>query len=216
MPPRSNGSRMEDPDRKHHWENVYLTKPLETVGWYQPVPEISLELISRLELPQDAPVIDIGGGDSLLADHLLAAGHTDITVLDISGAALARARDRLGQQAEKVQWVESDVLAFRPERPYALWHDRAAFHFLTAPGQVARYLECARQGVRHGGYLILGTFSDTGPDTCSGLPVQRYSASELQQTMAPYFEMREGINLPHYTPSGGRQDYTFGVFVRSG
>jgi hypothetical protein len=112
--------------------------------------------------------------------------------------------------------VESDVLAFKPERPYTLWHDRATFHFLTSPEQIARYLACAREGIPYGGYLILGTFSDTGPDTCSGLPVQRYSISALQEALAPYFEMKEGVNLPHYTPSGGRQDYTFGVFVHSG
>lgn len=202
--------------RKNHWEGVYKTRPLETVGWYQPVPEASLGLIASLGLPPEAPIIDIGGGDSYLSDHLLKAGHTDLTVLDISGSALERARGRLGEQAGGVIWIESDILDFTPERTYALWHDRATFHFLTATAQIARYVACAREGIRPGGCLVLGTFSDQGPETCSGLPVRRYSIREMQGALAPYFELIKGVNLSHYTPSGGEQAYTFGVFVHSG
>ena len=199
---------------KEHWEAVYRTKPLETVGWYQPVPETSLELIKSLDLPHHAPVIDVGGGDSFLSDHLFKLGFTDLTVLDISGAALQRARERHGSHAEKIRWVESDVLEFTPDRAYSLWHDRATFHFLTEESQIKGYLEITRRAIRPGGYLILGTFSDKGPTTCSGLPVQGYSIRHLEETVKPYFEKIRGINLDHHTPSGGIQAYTFGLFER--
>ena len=199
---------------KRHWEQVYETKPLETVGWYQPLPETSLSLISGVALPVDAPIMDVGGGDSYLTDHLLEQGFTDLSVLDISGAAFERARKRLGARSEAVHWVESDILDFKPTRAYALWHDRATFHFLTEPDQIGRYVSLAKSAVRPGGYLILGTFSDKGPDTCSGLPVQRYSIADLQQVVAPHFEWMHGMNLDHLTPSGNKQAYTFGLFRR--
>ncbi len=199
---------------KEHWEAVYQAKPLETLGWYQPVPMISLELISSLHLPFDAPVIDVGGGDSLLSDHLLKKGFTDLTVLDISGEALDRARRRHGGNAGKIHWVESDVLDFIPDRNYTLWHDRATFHFLTEPPQIERYLEVAGHAIRPGGYLVLGTFSDQGPPTCSGLPVQRYSIEDLEEATGPRFKKIRGVNLDHRTPSGVIQKYTFCLFER--
>jgi SAM-dependent methyltransferase len=205
---------MDTPTRKRHWEEVYKTKPPETVGWYQPTPETSLALLSRLELPPGAPIIDIGGGDSYLTEQLLQAGFSDLTVLDISRAALERARIRLESQADSVRWVESDILDFEPERSYALWHDRATFHFLTEPSLINSYVAIALKGIRPGGYLILGTFSDKGPGMCSGLPVQRYSIAELQDVWAPHFEWVHGLNLDHHTPSGSRQAYTFGLFQR--
>lgn len=207
---------MKPPERKDHWETVYQTKPLETVGWYQPVPMTSLELIASLGLPGHAPIIDVGGGDSYLSDHLLKRGFTDLTVLDISGAALERARERHGREALRIRWIQSDILDFAPDSPYTLWHDRAAFHFLTEQPQIERYLEIARKAIRPDGYLILGTFSDKGPPTCSGLPVQRYSLVELEETVTPHFKRIRGLNLDHQTPSGGTQAYTFGLFERAG
>ncbi|MDX1331927.1 MAG: class I SAM-dependent methyltransferase, partial [Robiginitalea sp.] len=183
----------EVPSGKEHWETVYRTKPPETVGWYQPVPMASLGLIERLGLPQNAPIIDVGGGDSYLSDHLYQKGFTDLTVLDISGAALQRAQERYGREAEKIRWVESDILEFTADRAYTLWHDRAAFHFLTGTSQIGRYLEIARMAIPPGGFLILGTFSDKGPSTCSGLPVQRYSIPQLEVTVAPHFEKIRGV-----------------------
>ena len=206
----------EVPSGKEHWETVYRTKPLETVGWYQPVPMASLELIELLGLPQNAPIIDVGGGDSYLSDHLQQRGFTDLTVLDISGAALQRARERHGREAEKIRWVESDILEFTADRVYTLWHDRAAFHFLTEKPKVEKYLEVAGRAIRPGGYLILGTFSDEGPPTCSGLPVQRYSLPDLEEATGPRFKKIRGFNLDHRTPSGGIQTYTFGLFERVG
>jgi SAM-dependent methyltransferase len=206
---------MDEQERKQHWEKIYSTKPLETVSWYQPVPEISLELISLLQIPKDAPVIDMGGGDSFLADHLLDLGFTDITVLDISGSALERARERLGDRASRIQWIEADSTSFTPGRSYALWHDRAVFHFLTEPEQRAEYLGRAVAGIREGGFLILGTFSDQGPLKCSGLEVQRYSIEELQREMSPFFEPVRCSNVAHETPSGGVQDFSFCAFIKS-
>lgn len=206
---------MDTPARKRHWELVYETKPLETVGWYQPLPETSLALISRAALPPDAPIIDIGGGDSYLTDQLLELGFTDLSVLDISRAALERARKRLGTRSEGVNWLESDILDFKPIRAYALWHDRATFHFLTEPDQIRRYVTIASEGIQPGGYLILGTFSEKGPTTCSGLPVQRYSMEDLRKVFEPRFEWIHGVNLDHHTPSGGVQAYTFGLFKRT-
>lgn len=202
--------------RGRHWEGVYREKALETLGWYQPVPTVSLELISQLDLPQDVPLIDVGGGDSYLVDHLLTRGFTDVTVLDISATSLKRAQVRLGSRADRVHWVASDILDFEPQRPYALWHDRAAFHFLTDPAQARAYLDRARRGIRPGGHFIVGTFSENGPATCSGLPVRQYSLAALQEVLAPGFELLRGFNTPHITPSGGVQDYTFGVFVHAG
>jgi SAM-dependent methyltransferase len=206
---------MDYSERKAHWEKIYTTKPLETVSWYQPVPEVSLELISGLGIPKDAPLIDMGGGDSLLADHLLNHGFTDITVLDISGNAITRARERLGARASLIQWIEADATVFTSERSYALWHDRAVFHFLTQPGQRAEYLKRAVSGVREGGFLVLGTFSDNGPLKCSGLEVQRYSIDELQSEMSPFFKPVHCLNVAHNTPSGSVQDFTFCAFVKT-
>lgn len=199
---------------KKHWEAVYQGKPLETLGWYQPVPRTSLELIRSLHLPLDAPVIDVGGGDSFLSDHLLREGFTDLTVLDISGEALDRARRRHGNNAGKIHWVESDVLDFIPDRQYTLWHDRATFHFLTEASEVKGYLEIASRAIRPGGHLILGTFSDKGPPTCSGLPVQRYSIAQLEETVSAQFKKVRAVSLDHRTPSGVLQAYTFGLFER--
>ena len=207
---------MPSNSRKLHWEEVYQTKPLESVGWYQPKPETSLSLISRLELSSDAAIIDVGGGDSLLTDHLLNLGFEDLSVLDISAAALRRAKKRLGIRSGEVHWLESDILDFEPVRSYALWHDRATFHFLTHPVQIKKYLEIARKAIPHEGFLILGAFSDKGPPTCSGLPVQRYSILELQRVLAPHFDLVHGLNLDHITPSGSVQAYTFGLFQGRG
>jgi SAM-dependent methyltransferase len=203
---------MHSNSRKLHWEEVYQTKPLETVGWYQPKPETSLSLISRLRLSSDAAIIDVGGGDSFLTDHLLNLGFGDLSVLDISGAALGRAKARLGIRSGEVHWLESDILEFEPVRSYALWHDRATFHFLTEPSQIDNYVNNAIRAIQPEGYLILGTFSEKGPSTCSGLPVQRYSISELQEVWSPNFEWVYGLNLDHITPSGSVQAYSFGLF----
>lgn len=208
--------RMETSSRKSHWDHIYSTKPTELVSWYQPRPVQALQWIAELGLEPSAPLIDIGGGDSLLADYLLEMGHTDITVLDISEAALDRARARLGTLAGKLHWIASDCLDFEPVRAYSLWYDRAVFHFLTEPMQVRRYLEVMRSALEPGGYLILATFSEKGPDKCSGLPVQRYSVGSLTRVVGIDFEPLHCLNALHKTPSGDLQDFTHCLFRRRG
>ena len=200
-------------DRKAHWEQVYATRRHHELSWIQPVPETSLQLIRALHLPAQAPIIDVGGGDSLLVDHLLAEGFTDITVLDISAQSLARARQRLGENAGRVHWVESDITVFRPERTYTLWHDRATFHFLTRPEEVQQYLVALRQASPD--YFILGTFSENGPDTCSGLHIQQYNEDSMARCFAPGYIPLRFEHTVHVTPAGVQQQFLFGCFRKN-
>lgn len=203
---------MNSTENKKHWETVYSTKGPGEVSWTQEVPQTSLDFIRKCNLPHNAPIIDIGGGDSRLIDHLLQDGFTDITVLDVSGHALDKAKGRLGAKANKVEWIVSDVLDFVPARHYHLWHDRAAFHFLTTPEQIDAYLQIASGAIDH--YLILGTFSENGPQKCSGLPVKQYSEFDLQQTLATHFKKIECINQDHLTPFNTVQNFTFCSFEK--
>ncbi|GAB3308387.1 class I SAM-dependent methyltransferase [Hymenobacter tenuis] len=203
------------PNSKQHWDTLYATKQPQEVSWTQPVPTASLDFIRSSALPRDAPIIDIGGGDSRLVDHLLAEGYHDLTVLDISGTALSKARQRLGQQSQQVRWIEADIRTFVPDRSYALWHDRAAFHFLTAPPEAARYLALARQALHPGGYLVLGTFSLTGPDRCSGLPVQQYSEATLSARVPEGFAKVRCWQQDHLTPFQTTQPFLFCAFRRT-
>lgn len=197
---------------KDHWEHIYLTKKPHEVSWNQEIPGISLSFIHHLHLPPSARIIDIGGGDSKLVDHLLMEGFTDVTVVDISEAAVNRARMRLGEKADRVRWIVSNILDFVPEGTYDLWHDRATFHFLRTPGEISQYLDMARTAVR--GSLIIGTFSVDGPAKCSGLDVQRYDEEGLKQMFAGYgFRHIECRREDHVTPSGGVQNFVFCSFM---
>lgn len=207
---------MESTDRKNHWETIYQTKPLESVSWYQPVPETSLSLIAALNLPKTARIIDIGGGDSLLVDHLLQLGYTDLTVLDISEAALERARKRLGPLAGQVQWVNSDVVDFEPDEAYDLWHDRAAFHFLTRPSEVGAYSKAAADALGPGAQLIIGTFSVNGPTKCSGLEIRQYDPASMEAAFGEAFRQTGCQEVGHHTPGGAVQQFLFCTFERRG
>lgn len=198
--------------RKEHWENIYTTKPLTDVSWYQPRPTTSLDYIGALGLPQNAPIIDVGGGDSFLVDHLLELGYSDITVLDISNASLQRAQKRLGLQAEQIQWVESDITSFQPSKDYQLWHDRAAFHFLTNEEDVRSYLENVKRAVPIGGYVIVGTFSENGPTRCSGIEIRQYSIDQLTATFGDEFKLINSSVVDHATPFDTIQNFTFCCF----
>jgi SAM-dependent methyltransferase len=178
------------------------------VSWYQPEPAMSLALIDRLRLPKGAPVIDIGGGASLLVDRLLARGHTDLAVLDVSSTALEIARRRLGDATTPVRWLHEDIMIWQPERPYALWHDRAVFHFLTHAAERARYLTIMRQALGQSGALIIATFASDGPERCSGLPVARYDATDLEQLLDG-FTVIESSREEHVTPAGTVQPFTW-------
>ncbi len=166
-------------DRKKHWENIYKTKDLTEVSWYQPVPQTSLDLFKQYNIPFQAKIIDIGGGDSFLVDELLKLGYSDITVLDISKEAIAKAQNRLGKEAEKVNWIVSDKTDFKPVHKYDFWHDRAAFHFLTEEKDILKYLQIASEGINKNGILTIGTFSETGPTKCSGIEIRQYSEKSL-------------------------------------
>lgn len=201
-------------NRKDHWESVYNTKKFTEVSWFQKIPESSLNLIRNLNLSFNSGIIDIGGGDSFLVDYLLDDGFKNITVLDISNLAIERAKKRLGEKAINVKWVITDVSDFKPMEKYDLWHDRAAFHFLTGKTEIDHYLEISEESVKPGGYLIMAAFSDKGPEKCSGLPVNQYSTDELKSKFSNSFENLHCENVSHQTPSGNIQDFSFCSFRR--
>lgn len=199
-------------NKKDHWNKVYETKKPTEVSWYEPMPEVSLTYITDCKLEKDAAIIDIGGGDSFLAEFLLAQGFTDITVVDISEKAIERAKERLGEKADEVNWIVADVSKFQPERQYDLWHDRAVFHFLTEESQIENYLLNAKEAVKPGGFVVMGTFSENGPTKCSGLEIKQYSISQMQELFSEGFSTLSCKNIDHQTPSGGIQNFTFCSF----
>lgn len=198
---------------KNHWETVYKTKNPNQVSWTQKIPQTSLSFIKALNLPQNASIIDIGGGDSKLVDFLLDRGFTNISVLDISTKALEKAQERLGEKAKLVQWIESDIIDFEPKTKYDLWHDRAAFHFLTSEADKNKYLEIVHKSVS--GFLILGTFSEKGPKKCSGLDIQQYSEESLTAMMKNGFEKLHCITEDHTTPFETVQNFLYCSFKKS-
>lgn len=200
--------------KKEHWDEVYETKTLTEVSWYEPMPETSLACIADCNLEKDDAIIDIGGGDSFLAEFLLAKDFTNITVVDISEKAIERAKKRLGEKAEEINWIVADVTDFRPNKKYKLWHDRAAFHFLTAEADVQKYLQTLNNSLEPGGFVILSTFSDKGPDKCSGLPVQKYSVGQMQKLFKDGFITMNCKNVDHETPSGKMQNFTICTFQK--
>ncbi len=200
--------------RKQHWEKIYATKKSGELSWTQQMPATSLDFIHGFHLPKGANIIDVGGGDSKLVDFLLAEGYENITVLDISEKAIERAKQRLGDKACKVKWIVSDIVDYKPTETYDCWHDRAAFHFLTASSDVDAYLSVARQALLPGGGMIIGTFSDKGPKKCSMLSVHQYTEPELQQQLQNGFEKIKCITENHVTPFHTTQNFLFCSFAR--
>jgi len=198
--------------KKTHWENVYETKNPSQVSWTQETPKTSLDLIRSFKVDKQAKIIDIGGGDSNLVDHLLEEGYENITVLDISAKALDKAKNRLGAKAEKVTWVISDVVDFQPDTTYDVWHDRAAFHFLTTKEQIAQYIENTSKYVR--GYLAIGTFSKNGPLKCSGLEITQYAEEELKDKFKNNFTPLNCFTEDHLTPFDTTQNFLFCSFKK--
>jgi ubiquinone/menaquinone biosynthesis C-methylase UbiE len=202
-------------DLKAHWEHIYATKAPTQVSWYQQHPDCSLHLIQRAGIRPTDPIIDVGGGASTLVDDLLTAGFQTITVLDISATALQLARRRLGARANAITWIEADITQITlPAHSYALWHDRAAFHFLTRPAERQRYINALRQTVRAGGHVIVATFAPDGPQQCSGLNVQRYAPENLHRLFGRDFELVEIISEHHQTPWGTEQKFMYCCCVR--
>lgn len=197
--------------QKHHWDDIYSSRLAEEMGWYQEVPEISLSLIRSTELLAGASVIDIGAGESSLAESLIESGAMKVTILDVSQKAIQRSRERLEGMPSKFKWIATDILKFRPNQKYDIWHDRACFHFLTLQSEMSKYVEIAKKAIAPGAYLIIGTFSLEGPEKCSGLPVKRYDHRSLQKTFTG-FELMSYQYLDHKTPTGNHQNYIFCLF----
>ena len=192
---------------KNHWEAVYQQKAVEETSWHQPIPQLSLSMIGRTAVAVKTPIIDIGGGASYLADHLLDLGYSDVTILDISKAALEQAQARLGDCSNKLSWIEADVTRFRPARRYGLWHDRAAFHFLTEAGDQQRYVSVLEEALEPGGQAIIATFSPQGPKKCSGLDIVRFDAQKIRKTLGAAFRLLEQQESLHVTPGGKEQRF---------
>jgi hypothetical protein len=185
------------------------------VSWFQPVPAVSVELIERLDIARDVAVIDVGGGASLLVDALLDRGYGDLSVLDVSNAALEAVRTRLGPESA-VMLLHEYLLTWKPDRRFGVWHDRAVFHFLVDPRDRETYLKTLRSALAPGGSVIMATFAEDGPEFCSGLPVARYSPADLAQLLGRDFKVVEQFHAEHVTPAGVSQPFTWVAAMSSG
>ncbi len=199
-------------DRKNHWETVYETKNPDQVSWTQETPKTSLDFINSFGLNKTAKIIDIGGGDSKLVDYLLDEGYENVTVLDISAKSLEKAKNRLGEKANKVNWIVSDITEFEPNMTFDVWHDRATFHFLTKTDQIKKYMKTARNSVS--GFLTIGTFSKNGPEKCSGLEIKQYNEEELASELKDGFDKIKCVAEDHLTPFDTAQNFLFCSFKR--
>ena len=200
-------------DRKSHWENVYNDKsPLE-VSWYVKEPVMSLQLIHNTQTALDAPIIDIGGGSSVLVDHLCDDGYINIAVLDISANALAYAQERLGDKASSIEWYEEDITRFDPPHRFALWHDRAVFHFLTDKSDRSKYVNVLKHALEPNGHLIIAAFAIGGPTKCSGLDIVQYDADKLKAELSDDFDLIDMQDEMHTTPSDKEQKFSYFHFA---
>lgn len=201
-------------NHKEHWEKVFATKAQNEVSWFQPYPKTSVSFVKLFDLPLNASIIDIGGGDSHFVDALLELGYTNITVLDISANAIERAKKRLGERSKLVKWVVSDITEFEPTAKYDFWHDRAAFHFLTSDEKINKYVSLAESNINPNGYLVLGTFSESGPLKCSGLEIKQYSETSMSARFEIKFDRIKCISEDHTTPFNTVQNFQFCSFKR--
>jgi len=201
-------------DKSKHWDDIYATRQPHEVSWTQENPKISLDFIHSFNLPKQASIIDVGGGESKLVDRLIDEGYEDITVLDISEHALKRTKIRLGEAAEKVNWIVSDITEFKTDKTFDLWHDRATFHFMTTGDQIKEYVERAKSYLKENAYLTIGTFSESGPKKCSGLEIKQYSEETLQDQLKKGFRKIKCIHEDHQTPFGTQQNFLFCSFKR--
>ncbi|MCD0477371.1 class I SAM-dependent methyltransferase [Chryseobacterium sp. LC2016-29] len=202
----------EKQNYKDHWQNVYETKNPNEVSWTQKIPQISLDLIEKVSKRKSSKIIDIGGGDSNLVDFLLEKGFENISVLDISAKALEKAKTRLETQAENVDWIVTNITEFKTSTEYDIWHDRAAFHFLTTQDEIKKYVEIVRSAVSD--TLIIGTFSVDGPQKCSGLPILQYNEERLKNIFSQDFELVRSFTEDHITPFNTVQNFIFCQFKK--
>lgn len=204
-------------DSKDHWEKIYKSKSSQEVSWYTPCLEKSLEIIKSLGLAQDAQILDVGAGASTLPDDLVERGFKNITVLDISSEALKVSKDRLGDKAGQVQWLEADITQVSlPPGQYDFWHDRAVFHFLTGRGDREKYLNHCRQSLKCGGYVLMATFGPNGPLKCSGLEIVRYSAEVLKKEFGEMFRLERHFTEIHKTPFDTTQEFLYCLLQKVG
>lgn len=201
-------------DRKEHWESTYTARRSVELSWYQEYPAISLAMIRKSGVGFDDPIIDVGGGASVLADCLLKKGYRDLTVLDISAAALVGGRQRLGDDASRIEWIEQDITRFTADRTYALWHDRAMFHFLTREKDRKAYVQAMHKALRPAGQVLIAAFAIDGPSKCSGLDIVQYDAAGLGKELGPDFSLLEQQQENHQTPAGKSQRFGYYRFLR--
>jgi SAM-dependent methyltransferase len=200
--------------KKDHWDKVFLTKQETEVSWYEPKPETSIHFFIENNIPKDAKIIDVGGGDSYLIDHLIALGYNNLFLLDISFNAIERIKNRLGVNAEKVTFIVSDILDFYPKTTFDVWHDRASFHFLTYENEVTAYKILVSNSIATNGFLILGTFSEKGPLKCSGLNITQYSEAKLEIVFGSSFDKIKCFEVIHKTPFETTQNFIFCNFKK--
>lgn len=201
---------------KELWENVYTTKATDSVSWFQQHANTSLQLIEHSGVPLSGQIIDVGGGASTLVDDLLAHGYSNVSVLDLSLAALQAAQSRLGALADRVTWITGDITRVEPpENCYDLWHDRAVFHFLVDAEDRAAYKRALHRSVKRGGHVVIATFAEDGPLKCSGLPINRYSVAELQEEIGDELTLLDSVREQHQTPSGAIQNFNYCYFKKS-
>ena len=201
-------------ERKAHWEEMYRTKLPDEMGWYETYPAMSLKLVLLAGIDKNAHIIDIGGGISFFSDKLLDKGFKHITVLDISGTAIEKAKARFGKQAANIIWIEAHITEFEPSRTYDLWHDRAVFHFLTDPADRKKYLEVMKRALNPTGRVIMATFGLNAPPKCSGVDVARYSPELLSREIDGDFELMHAFDEIHITPSGKEQPFIYCLFAK--
>ena len=201
-------------NNKEHWEKIFISNKENEVSWFQEYPKTSVEFFDLFKLPLDANIIDIGGGDSHLVDVFIENRYKNIYVLDISVNAIEKTQKRLGVNADKVHWIVSDILDFKPSVKFDFWHDRAAFHFLISEEHINKYVAIAEESINKGGYLILGTFSESGPDKCSGLEIRQYNAAGMSARFEKSFERIKCIEVQHATPFNTIQNFLFCSFKR--
>jgi len=206
---------MDSNQRKLHWENIYATKDLQSVSWYQSKPEPSLQFVKDFNIPKDAKIIDVGGGDSLFIDYLIDLGYSNLTVVDISEVALEKAKKRLGNKSDFVNWIVADISNFVPPAKYDFWHDRAAFHFLTNEEEINNYVKTVKQYLNENGLFVVGTFSENGPEKCSGITIKQYSEVLLDKLLGNLFIKVKCFVVDHKTPFDTIQNFIFCSFRNS-
>jgi len=201
-------------DLKEHWENIYSIRKPEEVSWYQPYPKVSMDIILSLNLSLRAAIIDVGGGDAFLADVLLEKGFSNLSVLDISQNVIQRAKHRMGDRSQSVNWINEDIREWQPVGQYDVWHDRAVLHFLRKPEEINKYVQTAAAALKKDGILVIGTFSEDGPQKCSGLEVQQYSVNRMEETFSAQFNRISHFTHIHVTPNKKEQEFLFMLLQR--